>query len=487
MKIKSGKKLCDKCGAELKQNARFCQKCGSRVADAINEESFIERVKNGDTTAWEELYKNTYPRAYSVAIQTLRNREDALDVLQDAYVSVFKNINSIQDDTKVNAWVNKIVANRCIDYIRKYKGDKATVSFEDMLSTDSNMEFEDIIEKKDNWEFTPEESVDYSETKRIMQDILNQLSKEQRLCVLMYYYDELSIKEIAETLGCSTGTVKSRLNYARKHIKKEVENQEKKGTKLYSIAPIPFILWMLRNQENAIQTKAVEPTLWKSIQKKAGVTKQIGNAANARKATKKTADNTVKAAKKVVEKTATSSKKSQAENAAGKVVGAVAKTGAKGITTKIAAGATVCALAGTGVGIGYKKTHLIPKDAVEYNDHYYKIITGTYTWSEAEKECEKMGGHLVTITSDQEQNFVNGLNDSGICVWIGGTRNKENGWNWVTGEEWKYENWAPGEPNDSLNVVSDENRVAIWNSIGQWNDLNDANTYEQNGFVCEWE
>ena len=309
MNIKSGKKFCEKCGAELKRNARFCQKCGIRVDDAINEESLIERIKNGDTTAWEELYKNTYPRAYSVAIQTLRNRDDALDVLQDAYVSVFKNINFVQDDTKINAWVNKIVANRCIDYIRKYKGDKATVSFEDMLSTDSNMEFEDIIEKKDNWEFTPEESVDYSETKRIMQDILNQLSEEQRLCVLMYYYDELSIKEIAETLGCSTGTVKSRLNYARKHIKKEVENQEKKGTKLYSIAPIPFILWMLRNQENAIQTKVVEPTLWKSIQKKASVTKQIGNAANARKATKKTADNTVKAAKKVVEKTATSSKK----------------------------------------------------------------------------------------------------------------------------------------------------------------------------------
>ena len=54
---------------------------------------------------------------------------------------------------------------------------------------------------------------------------------------------------------------------------------------------------------------------------------------------------------------------------------------------------------------------------------------------------------------------------------------------WVTGEEWKYENWAPGEPNNSSNMISNENRVVIWNNSGQWNDLNDKNINEQNGFV----
>ena len=133
------------------------------------------------------------------------------------------------------------------------------------------------------------------------------------------------------------------------------------------------------------------------------------------------------------------------------------------------------------------KTHSKPTGAVEFNHHYYKVFSGEYTWSEAEKQCEEQGGHLVTITSEGEQNFINSLINSDSCVWIGGKRNTKNVWVWVTGEEWKYENWAPGEPNNSSNMISNENRVVIWNNSGQWNDLNDKNIEEQNGFVCEWE
>lgn len=84
--------------------------------------------------------------------------------------------------------------------------------------------------------------MDYAETKRLMKEILDGLPEDQKLCVLMYYYEELSVSDIADALGCSTGTVKSRLNYARKKIRNDVEELERKGTKLYSVAPLPFIL-----------------------------------------------------------------------------------------------------------------------------------------------------------------------------------------------------------------------------------------------------
>jgi len=84
-------KFCRNCGTELKINAKFCSKCGCEIIES----SLIKRIKNGDTQAWEELYKMTYPRAYAVAVQTMKNREDALDVLQEAYISVFKNIDSL--------------------------------------------------------------------------------------------------------------------------------------------------------------------------------------------------------------------------------------------------------------------------------------------------------------------------------------------------------------------------------------------------------
>lgn len=76
--------------------------------------------------------------------------------------------------------------------------------------------------------------MDYAETKRLMKEILDGLPEDQKLCVLMYYYEELSVSDIADALGCSTGTVKSRLNYARKKIRNDVEELERKGTKLYT-------------------------------------------------------------------------------------------------------------------------------------------------------------------------------------------------------------------------------------------------------------
>ena len=347
-------KFCKKCGMPLRDTTKFCPSCGQKVEEADEKKTLVERVRNNDTEAWEELYKKTYPRAYTVAIQTLKNKEDALDVLQDAYVSVFKKIDTLRDESKLEAWVNRIVANRCIDHIRKYRGNNVATPFVEMTPDDSDVEFEDILENE-NKEFMPEESVDYGATKKIMQGILNQLSEEQRLCVLMYYYEELSISEIADTLDCSTGTVKSRLNYARKYIKNEVENLEKKGTKLYSIAPLPFLVWMLRRQENTVQVQATEKEVWQAIQDKDGVVTEAkdidDNAKHSRQIESQKAEQ--KTAKETVQQAAKNSGK------------AAVKTGAKGIATKIVAGVVAVALVGTGVGLGYMKQHKKPVKVAE--------------------------------------------------------------------------------------------------------------------------
>ena len=358
--------FCKKCGTPLRDAAKFCPSCGQKVEEADEKKTLVERVRNNDTEAWEELYKKTYPKAYTVAIQTLKNKEDALDVLQDAYVSVFKKIDTLSDESKLEAWVNRIVANRCIDHIRKYRGNNAATPFAEMTPDDSDVEFEDVLENE-NKEFMPEESVDYSATKKIMQGILNQLSEEQRLCVLMYYYEELSISEIVDALNCSTGTVKSRLNYARKYIKNEVENLEKKGTKLYSIAPLPFLVWMLRSQENTVQVQAAEKEVWQAIQDKDGIVKEIkdidDNAKHSQQIESQKAEQ--KTAKETVQQAAKNSGK------------AAVKTGAKGIATKIVAGVVAVALVGTGIGLGYMKQHKKPVKVAEQtkNDKKEKPAT----------------------------------------------------------------------------------------------------------------
>ena len=136
---------------------------------------------------------------------------------------------------------------------------------------------------------------------------------------------------------------------------------------------------------------------------------------------------------------------------------------------------------------------LIPDDAALFEGNYYKIYTYPVTddeekpreyfgtWEYAKVRCEEMGGHLVTITSQEEQIFVESLNVGDLRLWIGGYRDDSFNWCWVTGEVWDYTNWGEGEPNNS----GDEKYAAIWPAF--WNDLNNANIHEQSGYICEWE
>ena len=117
--------------------------------------------------------------------------------------------------------------------------------------------------------------------------------------------------------------------------------------------------------------------------------------------------------------------------------------------------------------------------------HRYKIYYDTLTWEEAKAACEAKGGHLATITSEKEQYLLELSNDKNQNLWIGGYKNADGQWCWVTGEPWEYENWGDGEPNNSSNVVADENCVAMWPE--KWNDLANGNIYEQSGYICEWE
>ena len=118
-------------------------------------------------------------------------------------------------------------------------------------------------------------------------------------------------------------------------------------------------------------------------------------------------------------------------------------------------------------------------------EHQYRIFYDALTWEEAKAACEAKGGHLATITSEEEQKKLNLYNGGNHNLWIGGYKNAEGQWCWVTGEPWEYENWGDGEPNNSSNVVADENRVAMWPE--KWNDLANGNIYEQSGYICEWE
>lgn len=195
---------------------------------------------NGNEEGFNYLYQSTYQKSYYIALKYMKQEDAALDVLQDSYVKAFKNLGQLQDSDKFASWFAKIVASTALDALKKRK----VILFSQMEDKAGDSGAESMIEDE-RIDRQPELFFDKVETSRLVQEMIDALSDEQRMCIMMFYAEEMSVKEIAETLGISENTVKSRLNYGRKNIKEKVLELEQKGTKLYAIPPFTFFLYLL--------------------------------------------------------------------------------------------------------------------------------------------------------------------------------------------------------------------------------------------------
>lgn len=198
----------------------------------------VMNARKKDEEAITELYEMTYNRVYTSIRRVLHNDADAQDILQDSYISAFTHLDNLQDAEKFDAWLYRIAMNLCKTYLKK----KKPTLFTELEGEDGTpVEF---VDERDV--FRPDKQADLADTVVIFDKIFDSLPEDQRLCIIMYYRDEMSVAEIAEALEIPQNTVKSRLLYGRKKIQAEVEAMEKKGVKLYSA--MPFLTWMLFGQ-----------------------------------------------------------------------------------------------------------------------------------------------------------------------------------------------------------------------------------------------
>ena len=126
-----------------------------------------------------------------------------------------------------------------------------------------------------------------------------------------------------------------------------------------------------------------------------------------------------------------------------------------------------------------------PKIKNDANGHFYQKFTQKKSWTDARSSCEKMGGYLVTVTSEEERLFLmnNIFQDSRQSFWAGATDFETEGqWKWITGEPLNYTDWARGEPNDEKE--EDYLELPLYFNY-QWNDV--PNAVKPNCYVCEWE
>ena len=163
---------------------------------------------------------------------------------QDTFIEILDKINDLKEAAAFVTWSKQIAYHKCTAYFRKRKELLADEN-EDGYSV-----FDTIVEDRE--EFIPDEALDKEDLKQTIHAMIDNLPEEQRSAILLRYFDEISVKEIAEIQGVTEGTVKSRLNYGRKAIKQSVEAYEKKNNiKLRCVGVVPLLLWLFREERIA--------------------------------------------------------------------------------------------------------------------------------------------------------------------------------------------------------------------------------------------
>ena len=214
------------------------------MQDETNMVELIAAIRAGDRQAFTTLYELTSQEVYRTARAILRDEEAALDVQQDTYVFAYTHLNQLSDPEKLRPWLRSIAVNRAKSVLRK----QSPVLFTEL----ENEEGEGLAEQADlSPEASPELSLERKETAELVNEILAELSDGQRAAVAMYYYEQMTVPEIAEALGVSVSTVKNQLARGKKKIEEAVRALEKKGLRLYGLSPVPFLLALMKRQSFA--------------------------------------------------------------------------------------------------------------------------------------------------------------------------------------------------------------------------------------------
>lgn len=203
--------------------------------------ALVEQARQGDPAAQESLLAAVQNRVYYHCKKMLKHEQDAQDAAQDVLIAVLTGLDKLREPAAFWGWVNGITANRCRHLLSAPHKEWQIPEDEEGNSMLESVESLDQT-------LVPEAVLDDAETQRMILDLVDALPPEQRMSVLFYYYDEMSVKQIAQAMEVSEGTVKSRLNYARKSIRSGVEEYERKGVKLYSLSPLVLLVLFLRQE-----------------------------------------------------------------------------------------------------------------------------------------------------------------------------------------------------------------------------------------------
>ena len=201
----------------------------------------VSSAKSGNKKSFDKLYELTHNDVWYNCLSLLKDEENAKDIMQETYITAFLKLDTLKDEEKFCGWVTTIAVNLCK---KKLKGKVEYQIDDEVLITEA--ETDELM--------LPEEYITKTEKRKVLLQIMEDtLSFNQYQTVLMFYFDEMSIAEIAQGLEISEGTVKSRLNSSRAKMKTAIEDYEKKsGDKLHGVVVVPFFTTIFKEEAKSL-------------------------------------------------------------------------------------------------------------------------------------------------------------------------------------------------------------------------------------------
>ena len=201
----------------------------------------VSSAKSGNKKSFDKLYELTHNDVWYNCLSLLKDEENAKDIMQETYITAFLKLDTLKDEEKFCGWVTTIAVNLCK---KKLKGKVEYQIDDEVLITEA--ETDELM--------LPEEYITKTEKRKVLLQIMEDtLSFNQYQTVLMFYFDEMSISEIAQGLEISEGTVKSRLNSSRAKMKTAIEDYEKKsGDKLHGVVVVPFFTTIFKEEAKSL-------------------------------------------------------------------------------------------------------------------------------------------------------------------------------------------------------------------------------------------
>ncbi|MCX7745809.1 MAG: RNA polymerase sigma factor [Clostridia bacterium] len=172
----------------------------------MDEFNLFEEAKQGNKKAFEQIITTYHNQLYYTALGIVKSPWDALDICQDTFLKAYTSLNHLKDVSKFRPWINRILINKCNDYFRQFR---KTVTLQE-------------IEKDCLTQELSEDNMDLLKS-------LSSLKQEFRIVLVLRYFQDLPIKDIAMILDCPEGTVKSRISYALKELRKSMQTLDKEG------------------------------------------------------------------------------------------------------------------------------------------------------------------------------------------------------------------------------------------------------------------